>query len=152
VTVDSAALAEALRAAVPFNTTLGLQYVEISTDRALLLLPDRPEVHNHIGGPHAAAQFGLAEAASGAIVIANFGDQMTRALPLAATAEIAYQRVAMGDLTAEATLGRPTADVIAELDAGETPRFPVHVAIRTADGTQTAEITLHWALRPIRGS
>lgn len=54
----------------------------------------------------------------------------------------------MGPVTATATLGRPAADVVAELDAGQRPEFPVTVAIRRADGAVTGEMTVVWTLRP----
>ena len=152
MTPEGAQLAEGLRAAVPFHTTLGIEYLEITPERAVFRLPDRTEVHNHVAGPHAAAMFGLAEAASGAIILAAFSDQMHRALPLAAGAEVSYRRLAMGPVTAEATLGRPREEVIAELDAGTQPRIPVPVVIRTEDGTETAQVTLTWALRLSRPS
>jgi acyl-coenzyme A thioesterase PaaI-like protein len=152
MTPEGAQLAEGLRAAVPFNTTLGLEYLEITPERAVLRMPDRTEVHNHVAGPHAAAQFGLAEAASGAVILAGFSDQMHRALPLAASAEVVYRRLAMGPVTAEATLGRAREDVVADLDAGTQPRIPVRVVIRTEDGTETTEVTITWALRLTRPS
>jgi hypothetical protein len=92
--------------------------------------------------------FTLGESASGAIVLAAFGDQLSRAVPLAVSAEIAYRKLAMGEVTATATLGRPAAEVVAELDAGERPEFPVSVAIRRADGAVTGEMTVIWTLRP----
>ncbi|MFG3588585.1 DUF4442 domain-containing protein [Streptomyces sp. NPDC047990] len=90
----------------------------------------------------------VGESASGAIVLAAFGEQLSRAVPLAVSAEIAYRKLAMGPVTATATLGRPAADVVAELDAGQRPEFPVTVAIRRADGAVTGEMTVVWTLRP----
>ena len=54
----------------------------------------------------------------------------------------------MGPGTATATLGRPVADVVAELDAGERPEFPVAIAITREDGAVTGEMTVLWTLRP----
>jgi hypothetical protein len=92
--------------------------------------------------------FTLGESASGAIVLAAFGEQLARAVPLAVSAEIAYKKLAMGAVTATATLGRPAADVVAELDAGERPEFPVSIEIRRADDAVTGEMTVVWTLRP----
>jgi hypothetical protein len=64
------------------------------------------------------------------------------------TAEIAFKKLARGPVTATATLGRPIADVIAELDAGQRPEFPVVVAIQREDGAVTGEMTVIWTLRP----
>ncbi|MFG2562115.1 DUF4442 domain-containing protein [Streptomyces sp. NPDC048496] len=137
-----------LLATVPMARTLNLEFLETTSERAVVRMPDQADYHNHVGGPHAGAMFTLAESASGAIVIAAFGDQMSRAVPLAVKAEIGYKKLAMGVVTATATLGRPVADVVAELDAGKRPEFPVAIEIRRADGAVTGEMTVVWTLRP----
>ncbi|MEU9623252.1 MULTISPECIES: DUF4442 domain-containing protein [unclassified Streptomyces] len=139
---------EMLAATVPMARTLNLEFLETTAERAVVRLPDQADYHNHIGGPHAGAMFTLAESASGAIVIAAFGDQMSRAVPLAVKAEIGYKKLAKGVVTATATLGRPVADVVAELDEGKRPEFPVAIEIRRADGAVTGEMTVVWTLRP----
>ncbi|GGV94233.1 DUF4442 domain-containing protein [Streptomyces gelaticus] len=139
---------EMLVATVPMARTLNLEFLETTAERAVVRLPDQAAYHNHIGGPHAGAMFTLAESASGAIVIAAFGDQMSRAVPLAVKAEIGYKKLAKGVVTATATLGRPAAEVIAELDAGRRPEFPVAIEIQRADGAVTGEMTVVWTLRP----
>ncbi|WP_406289995.1 DUF4442 domain-containing protein [Embleya sp. NBC_00896] len=149
-TTDFDAVAEGLRTSVPFVRTLGLEFVELAADRAVLRLPDEPAHHNHIAGPHAGAMFTLAESASGAIVIAAFGDQLHRATPLAVDATIRYLKIARGPVLAEARLERPAAEVIAELDAGKRPEFVVAIGIRDEAGTTTAEMTVTWTLRPNR--
>ncbi|HET6860861.1 MAG TPA: DUF4442 domain-containing protein [Streptomyces sp.] len=139
---------EMLVATVPMARTLNLEFLETTPERSVVRLPDQADYHNHVGGPHAGAMFTLAESASGAIVIAAFGDQLTRAVPLAVKAEIGYKKLAMGVVTATATLGRPIADVVAELDAGQRPEFPVHISIRREDEAVTGEMTVVWTLRP----
>lgn len=139
---------EMLAATVPMVRTLNLEFLETTAERAVIRMPDQGDFHNHLGGPHAGAMFTLAESASGAIVIAAFGDQLGRAVPLAVSAEIGYRKLAMGEVTATATLGRPAAEVVAELDAGTRPEFPVKIEIRRADGAVTGEMTVVWTLRP----
>ncbi|WP_372411162.1 DUF4442 domain-containing protein [Streptomyces luteireticuli] len=141
-------IGDMLAATVPMVRTLNLAFGEVTAERAELHLPDQPDFHNHVGGPHAGAMFTLAESASGAIVLAAFGDQLSRAVPLAVRAEIGYKKLAMGPVTATATLGRPAADVVAELDAGGRPEFPVRVSITRGDGAETGEMTIVWTLRP----
>jgi hypothetical protein len=51
---------------------------------------------------------------------------------------------------ATARLGRTPAEVVAELDAGQRPEFPVEVEIGTEDGTVTGTMTVVWTLRPNR--
>ncbi|WP_432186861.1 DUF4442 domain-containing protein [Streptomyces sp. Tue6028] len=141
-------IGEMLAATVPMARTLNLEFVETGPDKAVVALPDQSDYHNHVGGPHAGAMFTLGESASGAIVLAAFGDQLARAVPLAVSAEIAYKKLAMGPVTATATLGRPAADVVAELDAGRRPEFPVAIAIQRGDGAVIGEMTVVWTLRP----
>ncbi|MEE1798918.1 DUF4442 domain-containing protein [Streptomyces sp. NPDC101062] len=148
MSADQMSVGEMLAATVPMARTLGLDYLEITPERAVVRLPDQPDYHNHVGGPHAGAMFTLAESASGAIVIAAFGHLLDRVVPLAVKAEISYKKLAMGPVTAAAVLGRPAADVVAELDAGGRPEFPVAVTLTREDGAVTGEMTVVWILRP----
>jgi acyl-coenzyme A thioesterase PaaI-like protein len=141
-------IGELMTATVPMARTLDLRFTETTAERAVVLLPDQPDYHNHVGGPHAGAMFTLAESASGAVVLAAFGDQLGRAVPLPVRAEVAYSKLAMGQVTATARLGRPAAEVVAELDAGERPEFPVEVSIQREDGAETGRMTIVWTLRP----
>ena len=153
--MDPTAVAAGMLELVPFARTLGVAVTSVALledgrVRAVAELPDAEAIHNHVGGPHAGALFSLGESASGATVMAAFGDHMDRGLPLAVRADIAYRKIAMGPATATATLERTPADVLAELDAGVRPEFPVTISIATADGTVTAEMTVVWTLRPHR--
>ena len=138
-----------LTAAVPMVGTLGLTYEETTPERAVLRFADKPEYRNHVGGPHAGAMFTLAESASGAVVTAAFGHLMTVATPLPTTATIDFKKIARGDVTATAEIGRPVAEIVAELEAGGRPEFPIRVRIqRDNDGAVTGEMTIVWILRP----
>jgi len=137
-----------LASTVPMVATLRLEYLEVTPERAVLRLPDRPEYRNHVGGPHAGAMFTLGESASGAVVLAAFGETLGRATPLPVRAEVDYRKIARGDLVATAVLGRPAAEVLAELDAGQRPEFPVEVATVRPDGAETGRMTVIWTLRP----
>ncbi|RNG18638.1 DUF4442 domain-containing protein [Streptomyces botrytidirepellens] len=141
-------IGDMLAATVPMVRTLNLEFVEASAERAVVRLPDQPDFHNHVGGPHAGAMFTLAESASGAVVLAAFGDQLQRAVPLAVRAGIDYKKLAKGPVTATARLGRPVAEVVAGLDAGERPEFPVRIEITREDGAVTGEMSITWTLRP----
>jgi acyl-coenzyme A thioesterase PaaI-like protein len=148
---DTDALNAGLLDAVPFAATLGLRLVaaDPAAGRAVVRLPDSPALYNHVGGPHAGALFGLGETASGAVVLAVFAEQLSRAVPLTVRATVNYRRFARGTVTATATLARPAAEILAELDAGVRPEFPVDVEIATEDGTVTADLTVEWTLRPL---
>lgn len=150
---DPTAVAQQVLDAVPFAATVGIVVVEVSTEdgvRAVLDLPDRPALHNHVAGPHAGAQFTLGESASGAVVFAAFGQYLDRAVPLTVRSDVAYRKFATGALRATAVLDRPVAEVVAELDAGQRPEFAVQVTIVRADGALCTEMTVVWTLRPNR--
>jgi uncharacterized protein (TIGR00369 family) len=148
MTTDFQALADGLTAAVPLVKTLGMTYDEISPQRAVVRLPDRPDLHNHVGGPHAGVMFALGETASGVVVLANFMDLMESVTPLAAAADIKYVAIAKGDVTATATVDAERDRIIAALDEGKTPKFVVTVTITDASGQTTGEMNVRWALRP----
>lgn len=150
MSADYSFVADAMKQTVPWVKTVGVEFPEVAADRVVAELPDREDLRNHVGGPHAAMMFGVAETASGAVVIAAFGPHMDKATPLVVRSEIAYKKVALGTLRAEAVLGRPAADVVAELAAGTRPEFPVSVTITNAEGVTTGEMTVVWTLRPNR--
>lgn len=135
---------------VPFARTLGITYDKVDEATAVCRLPDRPDLHNHVGGPHAGALFTLAESASGAVTLAAFGDQLSRAVPLPTTSTIRFRKIAQGEVVAQARLLADRAAVVAQLDAGERPEFDVAVEITNAEGVLVSELTVTWTLRPNR--
>jgi acyl-coenzyme A thioesterase PaaI-like protein len=147
---DVSFLAEAMKQAVPYVKNTGIEFEEVSPGRVVASLPDNESLHNHIGGPHAAMMFGLGESASGAVVMSAFAAHLGKATPLAVRAEIAYKKVAMGVVRGEAVLGRSADDVLAELESGTRPEFPVTVTITDAQGVTTCEMTVVWTLKPAR--
>src|SRR5690606_10614889 len=148
MSADQMSIGEMLAATVPMARTLDLRFIETTPERAVVSLRAQAAFQYPVAGPHAGARLTLGESASGAIVLAAFRDQLARAVPLAVRAEIAYRKLAMGPVTATATLGRPAAEVVAELDAGKRPEFPVSIEIRREDGDVTGEMTVVWTLRP----
>lgn len=147
---DFSFVADAMKQVVPWVKTLGIEFEDVSATRVVAVLPDDEPMRNHVGGPHAANMFGVGETASGAVVMAAFAEYMDKATPLVARAEIAYKKLALGALRAEAVLERSATDVIAELESGTRPEFPVAVTITNAEGVTTGEMTVVWTLKPNR--
>jgi acyl-coenzyme A thioesterase PaaI-like protein len=147
--LDSASVAAMLPQVVPMVGTLSLAIDDVQLQRAVLRLPDQAAYHNHLGGPHAGAMFTLAESASGALVLANYGDLLERVVPLAVEATIRYEAVAMGEVTAVATMEATAAEILARLDAGERPEFVVEIELTTPAG-RTGSMTVRWTLKPLR--
>src|ERR1700761_8811407 len=70
--VDLDAIAKGMALAVPYIGHMRIEVTELSEGEATALLPDRPELHNHVGSQHAGALFGVAETASGAAFVGAF--------------------------------------------------------------------------------
>lgn len=150
MTTDTSWVGAALEQAVPWVREAGVGFGETTARRCVAHLPDAPQRHNHVGGPHAAMIFGLGETASGAVAVAAFGSTAERATPLVVSSEVAYLRLARGPLTAVAELDRDPAEVLAELDAGRRPEFTVAVVVTDAQGRETTRMSVVWTLRPNR--
>ena len=148
MSTEYAWVADAMKQSVPWVGTAGVEFTEVAADRVVCTLPDVQSQRNHVGGPHAAVMFGLAETASGAVGLAAFNHVMSQATPLVVKSEIQYKKLALGALTAEAVLTRPAAEVVAELEAGTRPEFTVACTITNAEGVTTAEMTVVWTLKP----
>ena len=146
--IDLQAIKESLPSMVPMVGTLDLAFIELTTDSAIMKLPDQPAFRNHLGGPHAGAMFTLGESASGALVLANFADRLESVIPLAVSAEIRYQAVAMGEVTAEARMLATPVDVLKSLDEGERPEFDIHIGF-TSTGRDTGQMSVTWTLKPV---
>lgn len=141
-------LVRLVEAGTPFAATLGPVLVELGEGRALLSLDAPLSLHNHVGGPHAATLFGLAETAAAAVIPTLFTDLVhAGCVPLIKAAEVGYTAIATGPVTAEATFTGDAAGVRASVAARGLAVFPVEVVLRTADGRPCAQVTAQMALK-----
>ena len=147
--MDSTAIAEIVHSAGGFVGTLGPRVLRSSREETVLRLDAGPELHNHVGGPHAAAIFGLGETAAFVVLLEAFGDLVEQgAVPLVKSAEIAYSAIATGPLLATARLDDDEAAARAAYASGGTAVFAVEVLIaRESDGVQTAVMRPQMALK-----
>jgi len=141
------AIAQGMTQAVPFAGHLGLEVTEVREGEALVVLPERPELTNHVGSQHAGALFTAAEAASGAAFVGAFVERMAEVTPLARSADISYEKIARGPITASAKLGIGKDEALATLDSAGKVEFPCEVVLTDAEGTQVASATIHWHVR-----
>ena len=140
-------IAKGMSQAVPFVGYLGVEVTEITTGEATAVLPDRGELFNHVGSQHAGALFTVAETASGAAFVGAFAERMGDLTPLARSAEIAYEKIANGPITARARLGIPAEQALETLDADGKVEFPCEVELTDADGTLVAAANVRWHVR-----
>lgn len=150
--VDFDAIAKGLSMAVPFAAFLDLEITEVSAGEATVVLPRKAELNNHVGSQHAGALFTAAETASGAAFVGAFAVRMGDVTPLARSAEIEYEKIAHGAITAKATLGIEAAAALATLDAEGKVEFPCEVELTDKDGQRVATATVHWHVRLKSGS
>jgi len=134
-----------------FVGTLGPRV--LSVDPARLRLDAGPALHNHLGGPHAAAIFGLGETTAFVVLLRVFGDLVEQgAVPLVKSSTIAYTAVATGPLLADGTLTGDEASARAALADRGRATFEVEVRFSRESaapdsGTETAVATYVMALR-----
>lgn len=127
---------------VRFVRTAGLRFMELQEERALVLLPNRRKVQNHIGTAHAAAVALLGETATGAVFGMTVPDDK---IPLLKNMRINYVKRSQGDLRAEATLPVELRMHIRSEDKGEAA---IPVRITDQAGVETVECEFVWAWRP----
>lgn len=142
-------VAAVIHGAGGFVRTLGPRVLRSGPEEALLRLDAGEELHNHIGGPHAAAIFGLGETTAFVVLLEVFGDLVEAgAVPLVKAAEISYSAVATGPLLATGRLTGDAVDVRASLGERGVAVFEVEVRFtREHDGTPTALMTAQMALK-----
>ena len=145
--VDLELIAKSMGTAVPYIGHMGIEVTAMAEGEATALLPDRSELHNHVGSQHAGALFGVAETASGAAFVGAFAARMGDVTPLARSAQIAYLKVARGQIEAKAKLGIPPADALAALDADGRVDFSVEVEMTDAEDRVVATATVDWNVR-----
>jgi uncharacterized protein (TIGR00369 family) len=145
--IDFDAIAKGMAVAVPYISHMAIEVTEMSEGEATAVLPDRPELHNHVGSQHAGALFGVAETASGAAFVGAFAIRMGDVTPLARSAEISYVKVARGTVEAKAKLGVPAAEALAKLDADGRVDFSVEVEMTDGEGDTVATATVDWNVR-----
>ena len=144
---SSPAISELIHGSSGFVGTLGPRV--LSVEPARLRLDAGPELHNHLGGPHAAAIFGLGETTAFVVLLRVFGDLVEAgAVPLVKSSQIGYSAVATGPLLAEGTLTGDEASARQSLADRGRATFDVQVRFRReADDVETAVATYVMALR-----
>ena len=144
---DFDAIAQGMTEAVPFVGHLGLEISSVGEGEAMVRLPDRVELTNHVGSQHAGALFTVAETASGAAFVGAFAERMGDVTPLARSAEIAYEKLAKGPIEATAKLGMTKAEALSTLDNDGKVEFPCEVELTDASGLRVASATIRWHVR-----
>jgi acyl-coenzyme A thioesterase PaaI-like protein len=136
-----------LAKAVPMNSYLGLELLEVSEGRGVVRLPDDARMLNHVGSQHAAGLFAAGEFASGAAMTGALFAHLATATPLAAGADITYKKLAKGPILATARLGEAPSGIIERLTADGRTNFATEVELTDEAGVVVATMTVQWNLR-----
>jgi acyl-coenzyme A thioesterase PaaI-like protein len=136
---------------IPFHRLIGIREPRRG-EAAMLALDDGPGLHNHLGTIHASAQYSLAEACSGAVLLRRLGDLATEVFAVLRRGEVKYRHPARGTLYASASLTAvDEARVRAEL--ATEGRSIIGVGVRVVDSAQAPVLTatLTWLLQWAEG-
>lgn len=139
-----------LSAIVPFQNHVGITLLEVGDGVASAQLEQRDEVSNHIGSMHAGAMFTLGEAASGAAMAGALAPVILSMRPVAATAGLAFKRIAKGGLTAHAKTSAPGVELMKTIKDEGKVAFDVAVDIQDASGETVVEMTINWYVSATR--
>jgi len=130
---------------IPFHRLIGVRAPH-PDEAAMLALDDRPRLHNHLGTIHTSAQYALAEACSGAVLLAHLGDLASEVVPVLRRGEVKYRRPARGTLV-EVEEVRVRAELVTK------SRSMMEVAVQVVDSAQAVVVTanLCWLLQRAAG-
>jgi acyl-coenzyme A thioesterase PaaI-like protein len=144
--MDYDALATGLAGSIPFVKKVGITFSDLGPDGATAVLPDDPEIGNHVGSQHAGGLFTLAETASGGAFVGSFAELLGEITPLAKGASIQYLKLAKGPIEAKASVPDPDG-LKAKLAEEEKIEFQVGVSMTDAEGLEVATAVVDWYVR-----
>lgn len=122
---------------LPFNRLIGLE--SPVGDDFLVALPAGEQYGNHLGTVHASALLAVAEAASGAFLVKQFGSG-TGFVPVVRRLEAKFRKPATGRVTARSTVA---AEEVAKwsADLASRGRLSAPVTIEVVDGAGVIVMT-----------
>ena len=144
--MDYDALATGLAGSIPFVKKVGITFSDLGPDGSTAVLPDDPEIGNHVGSQHAGGLFTLAETASGGAFVGSFAELLGEITPLAKGASIQYLKLAKGPIEAKASVPDPDG-LKAKLAEEGKIGFQVGVSMTDAEGLEVATAVVDWYVR-----
>jgi acyl-coenzyme A thioesterase PaaI-like protein len=127
-----------------FSAKIGLRRSD-RPERGSLCLDDAPDVRNHLGTIHAAAQFSLAEACSGDFLQARFAALAPSCVGMVRRSQVTYRAPARGSIYAQASADeRRLREFEDRLRGRGRAIIFVRVAVSDANGTVTMSGEFEW--------
>jgi acyl-coenzyme A thioesterase PaaI-like protein len=136
---------------LPFNRHLGARVLELEAGRAVTLLEERSELHNHLGGIHAIAELAPVELAGALAVTSRLATLLERGhVPVVGELSARYLAAGRGRLTATAEVGdEAVGPALAALAEGRKPHTEVVVRVRDAQDETVLEARLTFVFVPV---
>jgi uncharacterized protein (TIGR00369 family) len=149
--MNAAEMQRLMQTSEPFLAYMEFEVVETDQGMAAVRLPLRREVTNHAGLAHGGAQYALGEATAIAVAATLFPTDLAQIDLLTASATIAYQRPAQGDITARGVLPPAAIERIhTDFGASGSVRFPVTIEIVDAIGAIATTLSVECVVRSRR--
>jgi acyl-coenzyme A thioesterase PaaI-like protein len=131
------------------NQLLGIRAAPAGAPH-LLEMPFTPQLRNHLGTMHAAAQFALAEAASAECLQRHFGELDGRVFAVVRRVEVKYRKPATGDLLAHGSPDdRTRAGLVAELTTQGRASAVILIDLKDRAGTLTFHGKFDWFISQV---
>lgn len=136
-----------LESTVKIIEKMGIRIVEMQDRHVKVMLPYEPNI-NHIGSIYAGSLFSVGEYIGGPMYFASF--DTTRFYPIVKSVNIQFKRLAVTDMTVEATLSKAEVDAIqAEAEAKGKADWKMDLEIKDQAGTICCLLQGVWQLRPL---
>lgn len=126
-----------------FLRTLAPTLVSLDEQSAVLRFDAGPDLHNHVGGPHAATLFGVGELAAFALLLRVFNDEVVAGgVPFIKSGDIAYQALVLEPVLATARITDDVAAAKARYDERGSVSFACEVVF-TLESTGQQTTVMH---------
>lgn len=131
---------------IPFAETIGIT----RNSDEILELPFSHAVQNHLQTIHAAAQFTLAETASGEILQKLFPELVNKVIPVIRSSSAKYKKPAQKTITAfPSVTDEAVAKFKEQFQKKNRALITVNVDIKDDDGTTTTTAEFNWFIQSI---
>lgn len=131
---------------IPFVNSVGIQ----RGDDGVFFLPFSCGVHNHLETVHAAAQYALAETASGDTLLALFPELAGQVVPVLRDSQLKFKRPAASDIGAYTRVSEEAvARFLEQLERKGRSVITVEVQIRDAADIVTCSGSFNWFVQRI---
>ena len=129
------------------NKAIGIR-LSAADGSSLLEMPESPIVLNHVGTIHASAQYALAEACSGELLLQALGESGDEVFAVLRSSDVKYRNPAQGELRASARIvEREGSTLVGEITRRGRTIASVEVDVSDINGIVTMSGQFDWFLQ-----